>query len=369
MAARFDERDHSDLIGMLDTADPAAVPDCDWPVLMAALKASGIPYEAVDEWNRRDPDRYDERENRRRWDSFEREGGATVGSGTAFIMLRDAGGVPPTKDGPARPAARRPRPPRTARPPESAKNSAATADNRAAVVSSLSAARGNEFGPDALAFLAAHGLDEEAARRHGIVYTPTYRMAGRAHPALVIPYPGSPWYYAARMLDVSGPHKYDKPKARLVGPQPLWNPRALKAPALVVCEGQLDAVAVAECGLEAVALGSNGSSRLVGALRSKGYAGAVVLMLDADDAGMDGCARLADELDRLHARECPRMRPAVFPWPDGAGKDPGEWYARDPEGMRRILRLFVADLQEPGWADAVRRDFSAPTGGDALGTA
>ena len=54
---------------MLDAIDPADLDDTDWLAVISACKHIGIPYLVVDEWNKQDPDRYNEAENQSRWDS------------------------------------------------------------------------------------------------------------------------------------------------------------------------------------------------------------------------------------------------------------------------------------------------------------
>lgn len=55
---------------MLDCIVPADLPDTDWLAVQSAAKHIGIPYLVVDQWNQRDPDRYNEKENQTRWDSL-----------------------------------------------------------------------------------------------------------------------------------------------------------------------------------------------------------------------------------------------------------------------------------------------------------
>ena len=55
---------------MLDVINPADLPDTDWLAAISAAKNLGIPYHVVDAWNKRDPKRYNERENLSRWNSL-----------------------------------------------------------------------------------------------------------------------------------------------------------------------------------------------------------------------------------------------------------------------------------------------------------
>lgn len=54
---------------MLDAINPADLSDTDWLAVISSCKHIGVPYYTVDAFNRRDSNRYDERENQRRWDS------------------------------------------------------------------------------------------------------------------------------------------------------------------------------------------------------------------------------------------------------------------------------------------------------------
>lgn len=94
---RFAKGDHSDLADVLGTIDPASLSDEEWRNVCAGWKASGLDYGTFDAWCRRDPARYDERENRRRWDSFTPEGNANgaVGAGTVARIIEAHGGTIP----------------------------------------------------------------------------------------------------------------------------------------------------------------------------------------------------------------------------------------------------------------------------------
>lgn len=94
---RFERGDHSDLRDALGTIDPAALSDAEWCNVCAGWRAAGLDYETFDAWCRRDPDRYDERENRKRWDSFKPEGNANgiVSAGTVAHIIEAHGGTIP----------------------------------------------------------------------------------------------------------------------------------------------------------------------------------------------------------------------------------------------------------------------------------
>lgn len=52
---------------MLDAIEPARLSYEDWLATVTACKTVGLPYSVVDAFNRRDPDRYNERENLAKW--------------------------------------------------------------------------------------------------------------------------------------------------------------------------------------------------------------------------------------------------------------------------------------------------------------
>lgn len=54
---------------MLDAINPADLADSDWFAVISSCKQIGIAYPVVDTWNQRDPERYNEEENKMRWDS------------------------------------------------------------------------------------------------------------------------------------------------------------------------------------------------------------------------------------------------------------------------------------------------------------
>ena len=55
---------------MLDVIPTAELEDCDWLAVQSACKTENVPYEVVDTFNRRDPDRYNSEGNKARWDSL-----------------------------------------------------------------------------------------------------------------------------------------------------------------------------------------------------------------------------------------------------------------------------------------------------------
>ena len=83
--------DPREALEALEIIDPAPLTQSEWLDAFMGARAAGIPYEDVDAWNRRDPERYDEGANRRRWQSIDPEqpGGKTPR--TLFRMAYDRG--------------------------------------------------------------------------------------------------------------------------------------------------------------------------------------------------------------------------------------------------------------------------------------
>ena len=56
---------------MLDCIVPSDLADTDWLAVQSAVKNLGISYHVIDQWNQRDPERYNEKENLNRWNSLD----------------------------------------------------------------------------------------------------------------------------------------------------------------------------------------------------------------------------------------------------------------------------------------------------------
>lgn len=172
--------------------------------------------------------------------------------------------------------------------------------------------------------------DGKAARR-GEGWTPKGR--------LILPYPGSRWYYAAR-----SPHdgitagKYDKPSG--VGSAPLFNPDALQHGVLLIAEGELDAFALMACGFgnSTCMGGAAGARRLAQALKARRYRGICAVIADADEAGRKSAQAFADEA-RGGGLRC------TVSELEGA-KDCGELFARSRDSLRRQAGAIVSSAEE-----------------------
>lgn len=264
--------------------------------------------------------------------------GAVIGTGDRREQLDEVAswaglGPMPTAQGPRRTRPRRETVAETVeRMAGIAAGAARRKANRESHAEAVRRARERIGDPVAVSYLASRGITLEQAREWGLGYAE--RSTHYRTPHIVIPYPGNEWYHADRSIrpDLT-PWKYFKWPTAEVGPEPLWNPDALDGRLIVLVEGQLDALGVQSCGFEAVACGGHGTRALLAEMERRHWAGVALLMLDADDSGMDASARLGLRLD--HA---PGVTAWTFcRWPEGGRrmrfKDPAEWFAADRDGM------------------------------------
>lgn len=215
-------------------------------------------------------------------------------------------------------------------------------------------AQANIADPVAVAYLSSRGIDLETARAWGLGYDPEpkhgwqdeskqWHRSGR----IVIPWPSvdgeEPYYHVDRATDARAKNlKYDKPSADEVGPQPLWNPDALKAPAFFCVEGQMDALAVAACGYEAVALGTSTDRNLVGTIQGMRGAGVALLMLDNDGVGHEKQSDLARDM------ACGGVAFLEVSTDELGVKDAGEAFANDRGSLAAWLgKWYKAGVEKP----------------------
>lgn len=183
--------------------------------------------------------------------------------------------------------------------------------------------------PEALAYLEKRGLDLS----EGYGYDPSRRR-------LVIPWKGCDWYHIDRDITDAAEVKYLKPRSDEVGPQPFYNPDALKEPVFFIVEGVLDAIALEALGYPAVAVASNrisaaNAEELAQAVERSSSDPMAVIMLDNDVAGRDGAEVIRDTLDAHKIKNF-----IAFDDPDGGSdkyKDADQWRREDPKGLREYL--------------------------------
>lgn len=254
---------------------------------------------------------------------------------------------------------------------EEARKAEAWERNRARHAEAVRRARERIGDPVAASYLASRGIGPEQAREWGLGYAPRSTRYGTPH--IVIPYPGSEWYHADRSIRTDlTPWKYFKWPREELGPEPLWNPAALLADAFATTEGQLDALAVQSCGVEAVSGGgSGGTRRLMEEYGRVGSRAVCIVMRDTDEAGQRQAVSEAAELD---AADIPCL--LFTRWPmDGDRpryKDAAEWFAADREGMAKELakakdealsyREEVSQLRPAGNPGGAHTHASTPSG-------
>ncbi len=151
------------------------------------------------------------------------------------------------------------------------------------------------------------GISEETLKRFGVGFVKAWKhpkVADNpkvpASPRLIIPTSASSYLARDTRENLSGRQaEYAKQK---VGAVNIFNADALwkSETPVCVCEGELDAMSVVDCGCEAVALGS--VAYLPMFLRTIGQrkpTAPLVLCLDADDDGIKATEKLSQELEKM----------------------------------------------------------------------
>ena len=159
------------------------------------------------------------------------------------------------------------------------------------------------------AYLAGRGIPLDIATAAGVRWLA--RFCGR--PAVGFPVVNR----AGELVAINGRYTDGRtdPKTRTAGPKSLGvfaTADALEAAPLVIVEAPIDALALAACGVPAMALvGTSAPAWLSrhAALRE------VLIGLDGDEAGDVAAGKLARQLSTLGAR-CERLRPSAKDWAD-----------------------------------------------------
>jgi len=194
------------------------------------------------------------------------------------------------------------------------------------------------------AYLEGRGIPPDFAARHGV----TYIRQWYGRPGIVYPLCDQAGKLAAvgvRYVDGG-----DDPKTRTGGRLLLGAfvvPGAFDGESVVIVEGPADALALALCGVSAVALHRTSAPAWV--LRACAFK-RVLVALDADDGGEKGVAQITPLLSAYGAT-VERLRPP-------AGKD---WNDTLQASGVPALRRFIFDaLAAPLWARAFRLHQRAP---------
>lgn len=222
-------------------------------------------------------------------------------------------------------------------------------------------------GSPAEAALKRRGLTDETIERWKLGYTRINEHGLHGAEAIVIPYPDTPnSYHAERVLvellpegDNRRKHKYDKPNSDEAGEEPVFNLQALYSGAetVIVVESQLCAISIEQVGGHAVAIGGQGATKLVKAIKEKPTDATLVVCLDNDphepryndDGAIVGYKdeqtnQSADDIrDKLLAIHCNAMsKHDLF----GECKDANEFLQKDSIAFTGSIRKLEADIHQ-----------------------
>ena len=183
--------------------------------------------------------------------------------------------------------------------------------------------------PLALAYLKSRNLTAEEARMLGLGYDPSSKR-------ISVPYPGNPWYHIDRDVTGKAASKYTKPRSEIAGPEPLFNPDAVKAEAFFMVEGPFDHASVSLLGHEAMALCGTSWQKAAEHIAESGYGGIVIIALDDDDAGRQAAASMHEFLTKANVKS----HLAETPWM--GAKDASELFAKDRAALEAALGRCAA---------------------------
>lgn len=190
---------------------------------------------------------------------------------------------------------------------------------------------------EAWAYLSSRGIGRREAEAWGLGYL-------RSGCRLLIPYPGTAYYHADRTINRDCRPKYVKPGSAEVGPEPLWNPRALDSGLVVLVEGQLDALAVQSLGYQAISCGGHGVRTLTAEVARRRWHGVALVVQDSDESGITAGLSLCSRLFEAGAFGWPFVG-----WPWSCARDapeygdPFEWWQASREEMAGALAAATAD--------------------------
>lgn len=204
---------------------------------------------------------------------------------------------------------------------------------------------------EGMAYLRDRGFTPDEVERFGIGWDARRRR-------VVLPWSTRPgeWYHIDRDVTGEAEHKYLKPSAAAVGPQPLHNPAALDSDFVFVVEGMLDAYAVMACGFPAMALTGTGCAEFVREVTGRKYGGVVVAMLDFDEPGRRAQVEMVAALEEAGIRHIE----ASWGVPVAPYKDAGEALEADRSALANMLGSEAARAdeslkgeRESGYAEAM----------------
>lgn len=145
---------------------------------------------------------------------------------------------------------------------------------------------------DAQNYLKKRGLTRKSVQRFKLGWDSETQ-------AVVIPYPGYPYWIKRLVYPAEDQHKYDKPKTSELGKEPIFNERALaqKEP-VFVCEGQLNAISIEQAGGHAIAIGGvAGQQKLIEYVQNHiNSTPPLIISFDNDQPGRDASQNLSEML-------------------------------------------------------------------------
>lgn len=200
-------------------------------------------------------------------------------------------------------------------------------------------------GSEGEAYLVERGFTPLEVERYGLGYD-----AERRRVVIPFPSPQGVYYHVDRDITGNASHKYSKPKGEEVGTQPFYNPEALSAEVLFICEGALDALAIQVSGYEAVALCSTSNHASLNKIISKHYKGVCCVLMDNDNAGKQAAASICAELKNggiaaVNATEA---------W-TAKEKDSAELMRSNRDNLRAFLLQVATQATENQHAEAEER--------------
>lgn len=390
---KYTARDAADALAAIPT--PGEGRRDEWLKIGMAYKAAGGDFETWDAWSRQGGG-YDGAAARSTWDSIAPVGGITAG--TLFGKAREHGWRRGGDYDRLLDAARRGKPRRDAGGKAKATDKADDPDKSEGLAAQKAPAGGaaviNRFiaecewhegeGGQATAYLKGRGLTEETIKRFRCGYAPCFELAGTKEPRVIIPYPGDAYYMARRLSD-AGDRDGKKslyPKKEVAGGKRLFNFPALTGGAeeVIICEGQIDAMTLAQAG--AAAVGCNEAAQMLTALDRAGdalTARRFVYCLDMDAAGVE-------KGEKMRAALAKRALPCYpVEMPEGV-KDANdlltqrgaaalqEWLRGIPDTIRaakaeeaKDIAAMTAEGRFAGFLDRIGQSKTGlPTGFDAL---
>lgn len=181
-------------------------------------------------------------------------------------------------------------------------------------------------------YLEARGFSMDFAIEHGLGFDESRR-------ALLIPYPGSEFYFIGRSIEPNARFRYFKPKASEVGGEPIFNETALDWKYAIATEGQIDCLSILSIGFNCLAVGGASNwKKVVEAAGKQDHKPTIFILFDRDPAGIKASRAFANAL-----REKAISFEILTPPRKMRGKDPNEWLVNDKEAFSSFLASAVAE--------------------------